>query len=397
MNKTTSQPPAMILDEFGYYFGHGDGLKDSLRQIEGIPDVAYLVKEGKVFVFDKLERLVSAQLKLNPDLPIEDLARGLVDEATVSAVDAVKIWGVVPEPYEVSGLMIRHRHFNAMLPGCWQNLDDLQSVLAKILLGEIHAGVGEFTYRGQPMTLCASFDPSLLPPRPVILQAKEPESFYSSLDGVLYEPGFEPISESLFNDVKSRELSWKNDCAKTISYTRQHAEQVWALVAKLGLDSLNDQTDEVPDYGQDDFAELRSLYPELSMLSDGSFYSLFDQYQMDCCYINGWTANRDDGFLFYLLSQVASRQLEGNEVGKWIAYYLLRGDSLVDAIACGLATNLYDNAIFNLARRVADIMRFLSEEKNNTELHGRKVTTAMDIFRLGRKIGHIQPVIVTQS
>ncbi|MDW5418118.1 hypothetical protein R6242_16245 [Iodobacter sp. CM08] len=76
----------------------------------------------------------------------------------------------------------------------------------------------------------------------------------------------------------------------------------------LQLEMLDDPTNEVPEFGREDFIELRPLYPELAMLSDGTLYAWFDLYQMDCCYINGWTAARDDNFLFYLISKVAGRQ-----------------------------------------------------------------------------------------
>lgn len=64
---------------------------------------------------------------------------------------------------------------------------------------------------------------------------------------------------------------------------------------------------------------------------------------------------------------------------------LLRGDALDTAIAFGRAAALYDTAISRLARRIADAMRFLTEDKKATELHGRAITTMMDMFRLGRK------------
>lgn len=395
MITSTPQVPVVILDEFGYYFGgRNDNLKEDLRKIDGVPNATYLVKNGQVFVFDKLVQLVEEHRTLQPGLPLADLARGLIAEATVSAKDAVETWGVVPEPYELaehpaSGFMIRHRSFNARLPGTFQSKDGAQDAFASLLLGGIQSGNGDFAYRGQPMTLCDPLDTALLPPRPVIERVEEPENLgYTALRSVAYEPGFEPVSEALFDDAKEREAAWKNDSTRAARYAQDRAADIWARAATLQLETLGDPTDEVPECGQEDFTELRLLYPELPMLSDGSLYAWFDVYQSECCYINGWTASRDDDFLFYLLGKVAGRQHEQNaakEVGQWTAYALLRGDLLPDALAFGRAAALYDSAISRLARRIADAMRFVAEDKKATDLRGHSITTPMDGFRSARK------------
>lgn len=376
-----------------YFSGHDDGLKEELRKIEGVPNATYLVKDGQVFVFNKLVLKVKEHRK-QPDLPLADLARSLIPLATVSAKEAVETWGIVPEPYEMAknpsgGLMIRHRPFNARLPGTFQVKHDVQEAFARLLVGDIQPGSGDFTYRGQPMTLCDPLDPVLLPPQPVIQPGLEPANWvYTALGSVDYESGFEPVSEALFGRVKELEAAWKDNSARAAQHAHHHAVEVWVRAAALRLETLNDPADEVPEYGQQDFAELRPLYPELSMLSDGSLYAWFDVYQMECCYINGWTATRDDDFLFYLLGKVAGRQHESEtarEVGQWVAYALLRGDSLDAALAFGLAAALYDSAISRLARRIADAMQFLAGDKKATALQGRVITTLMDTFRLSRK------------
>lgn len=401
-----AQPPVVILDEFGYYFGgRNDNLKEDLRKIDGVPNATYLVKGRQVFVFDKLVQLVEEHRKLQPGLPLADLARNLIAEATVSADEAVDTWGVVPEPYELadhsaSGLMIRHRPFNARLPGTFQSKDGARDAFANLLLGGIQSGNGDFTYRGQPMTLCDPLDTALLPPRPVIQHVEEPESLgYTALGHVAYASGFEPVSEALFDDAKEREAAWKNDSTRAARYAQEHIADIWARTMTLQLEALDDPTDEVPEYGLDDFAELRPLYPELSMLSDGALYAWFDAYQSECCYINGWAASRDDEFLFYLLGKVAGSQHEqdsAKEVGQWVAYALLRGDALGDALAFGRSAALYDSAISRLARRIADAMQFVTDDKKATDLRGHSITTMMDGFRAARKFS-TTPFVAEQN
>ncbi|MGS0567119.1 hypothetical protein [Xanthomonas oryzae] len=392
MNKTdrteTHAGLPVIMDELGDYLGFGnENIQEDLIKIEGLPNVTYLVKDEQVFVLGKLVQLVEEHQKLESDLPLADLARSLIAEATVSAKEAVEKWDVVPEPYEIakhptSGFMIRHRPFNALLPGVFKSKSDVQAAFANLLIGGIQAGNGNCAYRGQPMTLCDPLDITLLPPRPVIQCLERRENLsYTALGHLAYEPGFGPISEALFDDVKELEAAWKNDSTQATRYAKEHVADIWTRAATLRLETLDDQT-EVPEYGQEDFAELRPLYPELSMLSDGSLYTWFDVYQCECLYINGWTANRDDDFLFYLLGKVAGRQHEqetAKEVGQWVAYALLRGDSLDDALAFGLAANLYDSAISRLARRISDVMRFITEDKKTTGLHGPAITTMREI------------------
>jgi hypothetical protein len=196
------------------------------------------------------------------------------------------------------------------------------------------------------------------------------------------------MSEALFYDVRQRELTWKNDVLFAMNYAQRHVDDLWSRATTLRLETLDDKRDEVPEFEGHELAELRSLYPELSMLSDGSLYEWFDSFQMECCYVTGWTAYRHDAFLFYLVGKVAGRQHDSDaakEVGKYVAYRLLRGDSLDDALAFGRAANLYDTAILRLAQRIANAMWFLAEDKKATQLQGRQITTMSDSFRRARK------------
>lgn len=101
-NTKIEQPRVLFVDEMGSYFGgQNDHLKEALRVIDGVPNAKYLVRDGLVFVFDKLVQLVKERQSDQSDTPVAELACNLVDEATVSAKEAVEAWGVVPVPYEM--------------------------------------------------------------------------------------------------------------------------------------------------------------------------------------------------------------------------------------------------------------------------------------------------------
>jgi len=421
----TQRPRTLIVDEFSSYFGdQNDKLKEELREIKGVPSTAYLVKEEGVFVFDKLVQLVKEHQKEQPhaqlqdmarSLTVEELALSLLAEATVSAKEAVMVWGIVPVPYQTETLMamdtatleahatgriIMHRPFNARLPGVILGDAGVHAAFANLLEGGIHPGTGDFTYRGQPMTLRDPLDLTLLPARPKIPEGPATEGWiYTALGNVDFVDGFEPVSEVLFNSVKEMEAGWSADCDRALKHVQGRASEVWAQAAGLRLDTLNDPADEVQEYGEEEFPKLRTLYPELSMLSNGSLYSLFDAYQLECLYINGWTANRDDDFLFYLLGKAADASIDherGKKIGEWVAVALLHGKALEEALEFGRSADLYNQAIGKLAQRIADAMRFLAEDKKATDMRGRPITTIGDTLRLGRKY-KASPVIVQQK
>ncbi|MEA8592128.1 hypothetical protein PZT57_26140 [Pseudomonas aeruginosa] len=425
-NANTGRRRVLIVDEFSSYFGApNDRLKEELRAIEGVPNAAYLVKDGAVFVFDKLVQLVKERQKEQPHAQLQEMARSLtvgelalslIAEATVSAKEAVEAWGVVPVPYQTetlaamdtaalearaTGRIILHRPFNARLPEDYQDEGGVKAAFASLLVGGVLPGSGDFTYRGQPMTLREPLDLALLTARPAIQETTEPAGWvYTALGNVEFVEGFEPVSEVMFNSVKETEAKWRGDIARAAKYAQGRAADVWAMAANLHLEALNDPSDEVPgEYGQEELTQLRSLYPELSMLSDGSLYSQFDVFQMECRFINGWSANRDDDFLFYLLGKVADRKNDhdtAKEVGEWVAAALLHGAALDAALEFGRSADRYNQAIGKLAHRIADAMRFLAEDKKATDLRGHPITTMGDTMRLGRKF-NAGSVVVEQK
>eukprot|EP01132_Coremiostelium_polycephalum_P020763 gene20763-24669_t len=225
----------LFVDEYSNFLGGlNDTLKEELRKVSGVPNATYLVNDGKVFVFDKLVHLVKERQKEQPhaqlqemarSLTVEELALSLIAEATVSAKEAVEAWGVVPVPYQTetlaamdtatlesraTGRLILHRPFNARMPGDFQEEGDVKAAFANLLVGGVLPGSGDFTYRGQPMTLRDPLDLALLPARPEIPEGPAAEGWvYTALGNVEFEAGFEPVSEVMFNAVKETEAKWR--------------------------------------------------------------------------------------------------------------------------------------------------------------------------------------------
>jgi hypothetical protein len=389
MNASTT-PFLVIFDECGTYFNDGDAdLKWKLRAIEGIPNATYQVVGKKVFVFDKLVELVKKQQELETSRPLSDLAHSLLPEATLTAVAAVTEWGLTPEPYKLAehptnGIMIRHEPFNAILPTYFKTKKAAEEVLANLFLESVPFDNGDFSYRGQSLSLCEPLNTNVLPPKPDIQITYPAEvNFFSSLSGLKFEAGFDPVPETLFNEVKALEASWKHDIARAEQYAQEHAGGIRNFVHMLNLEVLNDATDQVPDYGQDELPMLRMRFPELSALSDGSLYCWFSKGQIDC------TANCDDDFIFFMIGNIAGlhyEQTDARDVGKWVSYALLRGDSPNRALQFGNEAYLYHKSITNLAYLIAKAIRFLATDKKTLSGYGPPVTTVTEAFRECRSI-----------
>jgi len=381
MNAATStQTPAnIIVDEAGYYFG--DGLQEVLRQIDGIPNATYVVKDNGVFVFDKLVHLVRDRRKAGSGQPVDELARELVAKAIVSAKEAVDVWGIDPYPYRVDVMTIWHHSFNAELPVVFESKKDLHDALASLLVGGVIPGRGDFMYRNQPMLLRDYMGVKRLPPRPVI-HCNEAFSLDDAvLRGMEYKSGFTPISPVLFDKVNELEMAWVSDSQQAIRHAKKHAASLWARASEFGLEALSG---DVVKRQEQDCMTLRELYPELSMLSDDALFSWFDSYQFDYHRNNHWTPNRDDDFLFFLLGNTDAPQFDPI-VGQWMGYALLQGDSLSEAVVFARSANMYDVALSSLVHRIANAMQFLAEDEKRTGLHGEPIITMNDLISHGSK------------
>lgn len=404
-NEEKKAPFVMVLDEFGSYFGDpSDSVRRELRDVPGVPNASYLVNDGKVFVFEKLLQLV----ELNKQSTFIDnkLQSGpvlaLLNSSWVSPLEAVTAWNITPVPFRVADGQITHEPFNANIPSGNSVMDTAQA-LALLLVGGVVEGEGDFSFRGQPMTLIEAIDISALPPRPDLTSPFEqvPNAVnFRRLAPHKYVAGFEPISPEIFGQALEAEQTWTHDTAQANAAAYKGAQTIWAQVKTIPLVALNDTRDQKPDDDElENLQALVSLYPELEMLTPETLYDLFGTFQSDCYYMNSWTPDRDDDFLFFLLGRLVLPGADGykaREMGQIAGFLLLRGEDWQGAKACSLAWGLYDAALTSLAHRVARAMDFLERSNAATDLRGGEITTILDVHNNGRKWS-VDPIIVTQS
>ncbi|HCA5183305.1 TPA: hypothetical protein MW242_002937 [Acinetobacter baumannii] len=404
-NISNNTKKLVFMDEF-HMLDENESLKEKIRDVEGVPNATYSVKDGKVFVFQKLFKMVENELKVGSSIKVHELTSQLFPEALMTAFEAVKDWNIVPVPYEAyesspGVYKIRHSIFKATLPAEFKSKSEVDEIFAEILLGKKVLGSGDFNYRGQEMILDTNYSTSSLPPLPELkledidnyeIYANSVLYSFNYLDNIEFIEGFTPVSKKLFEELKQLESSWSKSNSIVLQHVSNKIADVWKLVGQLDLQSLNNTQSEVPENEAENSTKLVTLYPELSMLNASTLYWLFDGYQEDR-YINSWEAYREDDFIFYFLSALTKTN---SDLGHWAAYSLLKGDSRDHIIEFSRAAMQYTKSIGELAYQTSNVMHYLAEDKNNEEQHGPEIMTVMDTVRIGRKFGSAALKVITQ-
>lgn len=395
----TSDPATaqLFYDEFSLLRSN-DPLVVKLRQIEGVPNATYLVRGEQVFVFDKLVELVEAFGMRIDDPELPDLARQLVDAASVSPADAIALWKVLPAPYELKELTsgeiaVLHKPFDAHLAEYFKSKEEAHPTLTKLLMGENVDCLGNFVYRGQALVLREPLTLNLdrfTMPAPVVPESADEKGLWCRLASVKWLPGFSPVSEFFFAKVKETEAAWRYACASMELVANRQRADAWARAEKLDLARLNTTDDAIPDNWREASEGLRECYPELGTLSDHTLWSMYDAYQMEYWHMNSWEPSRDEEFIFYLagyLADPATARYSAVSTGKWFGYHWMLGNGLGEArqFACSVRSNM--DFLDNLVSRISDAMIFLEHEARAKDLRGRKISVFSDMMRMTRSNG----------
>ncbi|MBP4081824.1 hypothetical protein [Aeromonas sp. MrichA-1] len=369
----------VILDEFGYYFSTISGyLESKVRDVNCIPKSTYLVTDDGVFVFKKLIFLIKKEMAKNPSVNIEDTAKQLLNQAIVTASEAVDIWGACPEQYIISGDRIIHQHFNAVIPGIFETKESKIKAIAKLLQGHVIEGEGEFTYREQPMRQLAPLELIVLPPKPALKECLDLEILPYRLN---YKDGYPPLNEALFNNFKDAIQHW---VAEQIAVRKKAESALNYSGFKLTdgeVDSLNNIYSNELYFDKENADELKMLYPELSSLSDVAIYGLFDDYKDDAG-ITRYSPFREIDFFFYLICRLYDVNSSGCS-GCWMYCALMEGADAGQVAEIGNAAFKYSNTICNIERKISAIIGFMSNPREG-KLMGLEIFTMHDFMKMAQ-------------
>ena len=393
--ETSDRKTLIVIDEAGEYFC--DNLKEILRKVDGVPNATYLVKDGRVFVFENLLRLFREALLETPDSDVRVVVKSLISQAWVSPLDAVINGNVIPYPYLLERLegddrcVIRHDPFNATIPCVFESQEIARQVLAELLVGNTYGSGGSFIYKGQSLALCDPITTDFLPPRPDIEplgQLSPGQFFYTNLVGCDFLEGFDPLTYPLFEQVKQLESSWMAAMGNLLRAAEFRLSNGFSVM-NLPLSQLNDPLLKVSESMKADCNQLRTVYPELSAISDGALFNWFESFMSQRRFVRTSLPERNESFLFYLFGKVVDLNLDdlkAEEIGMIVADAIIRGESLDLALDLGRLCSRYSEAIGKLAFRISKAICFLREEsESETRSKGRPIMPFSDFYGQFRK------------
>lgn len=388
----------MIVDEYQHLFSDSES-KDRLRQMlcstEGIPNVQYLVKNGKVFVFEKLVSLMQNEKSNEPEK-----ARELLPLAWLTPMQAVMDWEVVPYPFEVHGTSnsnswhLYHPKLDAIIPKKFDTWDQVNEALVILLLGysvppdptELMSN-NLFYYEQQAFKSLTDLD--VIPADPLAQWDDMTDGINEILPVSQYRPGHPLLTEMIFSEIGSISDQWKGKLEWMYCWVKNNDLAI-SKITTLPLNKVNEGYGSFGPWNQNEddkrsIATLRGSYPELNELNDLALYLLFHDFKVSCNNRRGAGAGRDIDFLFYAVGAALEVKDYGTiicDAGK-VALYLITEEVDSDKIAMMISEYVVrDKAIRQLSFWRWHISQFLENVSKTEKGCGPAIVAFPDLMRM---------------
>lgn len=373
---------------------HLENLRHSLRSLSGIPNAQYQVVDGRVFVFEKLVHLASERIKHHRLTDLGLLINDLKTQAMVSPQEAIEVWGIVPEPYQIGRdeqgrFTIEHHTIEARLSESYPDIASLNADLQRLLMGEILDQPGDSLINGQPMQLMASYWLVSLPPQPSLpaLLTQEPapsiELHFDALNRVEYAPGLPFLSQTDFQRAKQTSQQWDSHSINARLIVNRQMGRLWEQIDRLRIDTLNQPELVLPEHAGLSYEALRATYPELGMLKGANLYHRHEAYLLEGRVVQHTAPQRENLFLIYLLAKVAGQDHmneTAESVGTWVALFLLAGHDIQQAMQAGRQAAVYDSALRDMTARIRHAIQYQRLQSSLPPLQGRPIVTMHDLL-----------------
>lgn len=368
-----------------------DRVRHALRGIQGIPNAAYLVSETRVFVFEKLVKLVvDARLDTQRDvIAILDLS----PLAWVCPDEAVRQWAVQPVGYRLDvigmdkGWQIRHEAFGAIIPCSFLTKDAALTALSKILMGQVVGEGGNLDYFGQALLVHQDVMPLMGQMPQLPLPGVTASHRSQSLRKDSWLPGHSLIDQATFDEACCLETEWREQIGQFEAYVQANFVQLQAVVASLSLAVAHDMPYPLDSDELVQATALEGLYPELQSLSPAWIWHMFG----DFCMINGYrniVVMRDDEFISFMLGKLGVKdcgQYAASEIGLSIAYFLLLGIDFESACIQAQAIHAFSVTLSTRTMYIQRVMQHLAKEEDR-ELRRRAMQAGRPIHEIGKEI-----------
>jgi hypothetical protein len=398
---TVSKP--VFIDEF-WRVTQSHGLTMQIRSLPAIPNATYLVKNGRVFVFDYLVQRVTNE-KIDPAKQ-PDLVARLVDECWVKPLEAVQRWRIKPGAYSIApsgeDYAIVHTAFDAFIPVTFASELEAQEAMAQLLVGRTIACEGEFSYEHQGLVSRVR-QSTPLPAKPAFdLGQVASVTVYNWFDVGGFEPGFALLDADRYAQFGELMAQWSEDNHHLTQIAQDNLSLIWPRLLELSIVTLPVQPPELDADDQDTANQLQGLYPELQGLTSAQLYQLFEDFSEGPLGSMGWNPERTDSFGLFLLGKLVERAHGGEAsvvTGGYAWFALLRGDSPEQAYAFAHGCQTYDDALTAHAWYLTGAMSFLRKMRHHQTLlktdrllvdglerRGDEVRVFTDSLTDGRKI-----------
>lgn len=421
----------IIVDEYWRLVGDDhSALKARLRELPGVRNATYLVDaqaavDRQVFVFDKLVRDVASRLTNGldgvTDADLQGVAIDLMEEARMSAIDAVTHWYVAPRGLKIvpikdrvdlpsepgsdlslsvclsNGFLVVHEPFDAIVAQV-QTLEEGRAVVADLLVRGVPLNA--------PMRFRCDLNPAKLADVPEVValitpgheRGKEALLGYGPiLASLSYLEGCQALTPGIFNGLNLAEKRWSEVRQEVERFARVSEHTVWSVLGQMALfiGGLADGAQGkglVDEEMVENASRLQQLYPELSVVSPSLLYSLYDEYQDECLYISSWEEpSRDRDFALYVIGQavMSDAKVRGGKLREMGAFFLYAHHQaklpLAEAMAQTKLCSQYDACLTEMVGRAREILVYLMDRRQRDDLVGPPVVTWHDALNLARK------------
>jgi len=403
-----SSSKVVIVDEYSLLLAEQnqkDRVRHVLRATAGIPNAAYLVSKTRVFVFEKLVKLVMDS-GLDPAKETIGVLN-LVPLAWVCPEEAVRQWAVQPVGYRLETIgqskawQIRHEAFGAIIPQSYLSIHSARTAMAQVLMGEAVSEGGNLDYAGQPLLMQPAQLPLLTEKPDLHLPATTGTPAHKASRRDKWSPGHSLIDQATFDETQALDISWRQQMGQFEEFVQANYVRLQGIVSTLSLHVDRDMPHPLDADEVKEAQTLVGMYPELKGLSPSWLWHKFG----DFCETIGFRSMvliHDDRFIAYLLGRIGAPecgQYAAEEVGLSVAYYLLQGCDL--AKACQQAKVIHDYSVALSARTmyIQRVMAHLVHEQDRElrrkaiqagrPIHeiGKEIYTLHDLLSVGRKIG----------
>lgn len=220
----------------------------------------------------------------------------------------------------------------------------------------------------------------------------QPSKEEGQLQKIQFQEGFDPIPKKVFEKVKNLEDEW----ARQVSYVQEEVVEyltfLWTKIPSL-IEHLDSQKRTLDDEQKEQEEKLRTFYPELDSLPDGSLFYLFEAYCEAEFFTNSWSAYQDPRFVFFVLGKIAQKKAQNKGhlsngrslyIGEWTAHFMIHSVEMQEALNLGICAALYDIELYKLSWRISRAFQFFASDRHNNKhvAKSRHHMTFSEIFNL---------------